>query len=136
VTCDKFLIILIPQYFLNSILVQKIIFLFFSPWLRDERKRSLDSYSRERKMLLIPIYFTKINDIYVKWFHLMREVHIRCFFLSLKFIKNIYLSSGWFLISSWFQFLERFFFLKIIDRFITVLTMFWVKNGLKNRFLG
>ena len=48
--------ILMPQYFSNSILIQKFIFLkFFSPWLREKGYRLLDFDSRERKVSLTPI---------------------------------------------------------------------------------
>jgi len=48
-------IILVHQYFSNSILVQKFIFVIFSPWLREKREGSLDSNDKERKVLLTSI---------------------------------------------------------------------------------
>jgi len=36
-------------------LVQKFIFLFFSPWLREEREKFSNSDSRERKVSLTQI---------------------------------------------------------------------------------
>jgi hypothetical protein len=53
----------------------------------EEREKSSDSGGRERNMSLIPIQATKIGDISVKLFHLMRGVHIRCFF-TLKFYEK------------------------------------------------
>jgi len=44
-------------------------------------------------MSLRLIYIIKIDDICVKLFILMMEVHIR-FFLPLKFVKKAYLSSS------------------------------------------
>jgi hypothetical protein len=85
-------------------------------------------------MTLTPIEATKIDYICVKWFHLMRRVHIRCF-CTFKVHEKIDTSSDL------FKFLKLFFrFLYAIDEFITVLTVFYrcfgSKNGLKNRFLG
>jgi len=75
------------------------------------------------------------HDICVKWFNLTRKVHI-IFCFTFKVCEKIYLSSSWFLVSGWFWFLERLFFLDI-NRFITVLKVFYmVKNILKNWFLG
>jgi hypothetical protein len=36
-------------------LVQKFIFVIFSPWLREKREGSLDSNDKERKVLLTSI---------------------------------------------------------------------------------
>ena len=44
--------------------------------------------TRERKMMLTLIYATKMVDVYVKWFHLMRGVHIMCFFLPFNVVKK------------------------------------------------
>ena len=48
-----------------------------------------------------------MNDIYVKWFYLMRKVHVMCFF-TFKVCEKTYMGSGWFLNSGWFWFLGGF----------------------------
>jgi len=43
--------ILVPQFLSNSILIQKFIFVVFSPYLRKKSDRSLDFNSREKNIL-------------------------------------------------------------------------------------
>jgi hypothetical protein len=59
-------------------------------------------------------------DIFVKWFHLMREVHIRCFFSPLKFMKKHVRARVDFL------FQIDFGFFNTMDRFIMVYKIFSV----------
>jgi hypothetical protein len=79
-----------------------------------------------------------MNKFCVKWFYLMREVHIRCFFLPLKFMKKHIWVWVDFFVSGWFWSLRQLFwvFFKTIDKFITVSKVFSVRNGFKNEFLG
>jgi len=75
----------------------------------------------------------------VKLFHLMREVHIRCF-CTLKVHEKTDMSSGWFLVLGWVWFLRWFFgFFKAMNGFVLVLWCFigvLGPNGLQKRFLG
>jgi len=68
-----------PSTFFQFHFGTTIYFCYFLILGWERRERSLDFSSRERNMLLTLIYATKMDDICVKLFHLMRGIHIRCF---------------------------------------------------------
>jgi hypothetical protein len=74
-----------------------------------------------------------MKDFCVKLFNLKRGVYIRCF-CTLKVCEKIDLSSSWFFVSGWVWFSGWFF--KAMNEFVMVSRVFWVKNGLQNRFFS
>jgi len=98
-------------YFFNLILVIFII-LLVSSW--ERKGRSPDSGGRERKLSLT--------------FFFMMEVHIRCIFLLLKFVKK----HIWVRVDFWFW--VDFCFFEVIDKFIMIPIVFYTCFGLRINF--
>jgi len=115
--------------------VSNFIFLFFSVFFCWEEREGVVGFQlRERKWLLGKIPATKTVDFYVKRFHMMREITVRCLF-TLKTPKTTDLSLGRIFVSGGFQVLEWFIsFLVIMDWFNNVSRVFFKCFRSKMRF--
>jgi hypothetical protein len=125
----------IPQYFFQFYFGIKVYFCHFW-YLVEWGEREIPPIlsGREKNMSLTPIWATKINDIYVKLFHLMREVDIMCFgFFKSSWKKQIWIRVH-FLFQVEFGFGSFFRVFKAMNKFIMVSNVFWVKRTLSSIF--
>ena len=67
--------------------------LHFQSFLDGRREGILGFQFRER-VIVATISTTKMIDFYLKWFHMIRVAQIRCFFFTLKVLKETDVSSG------------------------------------------
>jgi len=110
---------------------------FFVPSWERRGERGIVEFWWQREKLTVGTDLGHQNKRFL-WqiIHLIWGVHIMCFRI-LKVREKTDVSSSWFLISSWVQFLGRFFeFFKVMNEFVMVSRVFWVKTRLQNMFLG
>jgi hypothetical protein len=74
-------IILVPQYFSIQFWYKSSFLLFFCSWLREEKEKGCRILVAEREKYRWYWFrpSKQIDYICVKWLHLMREIHIKCF---------------------------------------------------------
>jgi len=120
-------IIWVPQYFFNFNLVQKFIFVIFWPLIKKgERKRGCQIPAIKRKTCRWHRFRLLKWIIFVsKYFIWLWKFILGVFFFTFKVHEKTNLNPGWFLVSGWVFF---GWFFKIIDRFIMVLKVFWIKK--------
>ena len=95
-------------FFSNSVLVQNFIFFNILVFDLSERKSTIEFQCIKRKSLLSPISTTKIVDLGVHMFYLMKEI-LWCLFKVLILLKKIDQSQEKKIIMVWFHVFGLFF---------------------------
>ena len=116
-------------------MILNFIFLFFQLFFVEKRKRVAGFQHREIKFSLEMISVIKTINFYIKWFHIIRKIKIKCFLFTLKAPEKTYLSLRRFFILDCLRILRLFFvFLKVLIGLTRFQRCFLNVLGQKNEF--